>query len=101
MPTAAITPNITRNMPPITGMGMLASMAPTFPKMPLRSMAQAPAMITIRLPTCAKRKRRQSHTDWQRKARGQAPEPACQVSAAALALALHGTFRDRSGYSCW
>lgn len=51
IPTAVIMPNITRNRPPMTGVGMLASIAPAFPKTPLRSMAQAPAMITMRLPT--------------------------------------------------
>lgn len=65
-----ITPNITINMPPITGTGMLASIAPTFPKMPLRSMAQAPAMITTGLPTWDKMKRRESDTEQQRQARG-------------------------------
>lgn len=59
IPTAVIMPNITRNMPPMTGVGMLANIAPTFPKTPLRSMVQAPAMITMRLPTWGKRKRRQ------------------------------------------
>ena len=53
IPTAVMTPNITRNMPPITGVGMVAKAAPIFPNTPIRSSKQPAATITILLPTCS------------------------------------------------
>ena len=53
IPTAVMTPNITRNMPPITGVGMVANAAPIFPNMPIRSSTQPATTITILLPTCS------------------------------------------------
>ena len=53
IPTAVMTPNITRNMPPITGVGMVANAAPIFPNMPIRSSTQPAATITTLLPTCS------------------------------------------------
>lgn len=53
MPTAVMIPNITRYMPPITGLGMVANAAPIFPKTPMRSSTQPAATITILLPTCS------------------------------------------------
>lgn len=55
IPTAVMTPNITRNMPPITGVGMVAKAAPIFPNRPIRSSKQPAATITILLPTCRAR----------------------------------------------
>ena len=55
IPTAEMIPNITRNMPPITGVGMVANAAPIFPNMPIRSNTQPAATITILLPTCSTR----------------------------------------------
>ena len=55
IPTAVMTPNITRNMPPITGVGMVANAAPIFPNMPIRSSTKPAATITILLPTCSTR----------------------------------------------
>lgn len=52
IPTAVMTPNITRNMPPITGVGMVANAAPIFPRTPIRSSTQPAATITDLLPTC-------------------------------------------------
>ena len=82
IPTAVMTPNITRNMPPITGVGMVAKAAPIFPNTPIRSSTQPAATITILLPTCSA----QGDGGWRRSsalARLRAPE------ASALLLGHH------------
>lgn len=50
-PAAEMTPNITRNMPPITGSGIVVKMAATFPIMPMTTIKTPLNSITIRLPT--------------------------------------------------
>lgn len=58
IPTAAIIPNITRNMPPMTGSGMVMNTAPNFPKIP-RTIIRIPVVWrTSLLPTWKKRKKR-------------------------------------------
>lgn len=51
-PTAVMMPNITRNIPPMMGVGMLANTAPILPNMPVKSRTKPPATMTILLPTC-------------------------------------------------
>lgn len=51
-PTAAIIPNITKNIPPMTGVGIVLKMAPIFPNNPIMTMMTPLATITMRLPTC-------------------------------------------------
>ena len=51
MPTAAIIPNITRNIPPITGSGMVMKTAPNLPKIPRRIIRIPVVWRTRRLPT--------------------------------------------------
>ena len=51
IPTAAIIPNITRNMPPITGSGMVIKTAPNFPKIPRTIIRMPVVWMTNLLPT--------------------------------------------------
>lgn len=51
IPTAAIIPNITRNMPPMTGSGMVIKTAPNFPNMPRMIIRMPVVWRTSRLPT--------------------------------------------------
>lgn len=50
-PAAEMTPNITMNMPPITGVGIVVNMAPTLPNTPMTTIKTPLAIITMRLPT--------------------------------------------------
>lgn len=52
MPAAVMTPNMMRNIPPITGVGMVVKMAPILPSSPIKIMNTPLRRITIRLPTC-------------------------------------------------
>ena len=49
--TFMYSPNITRNMPPTTGSGMVTNSAPNLPKQPSTIIIIPPTCITIRLPT--------------------------------------------------
>lgn len=51
-PAALMTPNITRNIPPTTGSGMVVKMAATLPKIPIKTIKAPLVKITILLPTC-------------------------------------------------
>lgn len=69
-PTAAITPNITRNMPPMTGSGIVIKIAPNFPKIP-RMIIRIPAVWrTNLLPTysCIKKEHMYSQYGAHKKA---------------------------------
>lgn len=55
IPAAAMTPNITKNMPPITGDGIVVKIAPTLPNTPMTTIKTPLATITMRLPTCKKK----------------------------------------------
>ena len=50
-PAAEMTPNITMNMPPITGVGIVVNIAPTLPNTPMTTIKTPLAIITMRLPT--------------------------------------------------
>lgn len=52
MPVAVMTPNMIRNIPPSTGVGMVVKMAPILPNIPIRIMKTPLRRITVRLPTC-------------------------------------------------
>lgn len=52
MPVAVMTPNMIRNIPPSTGVGMVVKMAPILPSIPIRIMKTPLRRITVRLPTC-------------------------------------------------
>ena len=56
-PAAEMTPNITINMPPITGSGIVVKMATTFPIIPMTTIKTPLTTITIRLPTCKNKKK--------------------------------------------
>lgn len=51
-PAADMTPNITRNIPPITGVGIVVNIAPTLPSIPIITIKTPLTTITMRLPTC-------------------------------------------------
>lgn len=53
-PAAEMTPNITMNIPPITGDGIVVNIAPTLPKTPMTTIKTPLATITMRLPTYKK-----------------------------------------------
>lgn len=52
IPAAAMTPNMTINIPPTTGLGMVAKMAPILPKTPMNIMMTPLTRITALLLTC-------------------------------------------------
>ena len=54
-PAAEMTPNITMNMPPITGVGIVVNIAPTLPNTPMTTIKTPLAIITMRLPTFEKK----------------------------------------------
>lgn len=51
-PTADMIPNMTKNIPPMIGVGIVLKMAPIFPNNPIMAMMTPLATITMRLPTC-------------------------------------------------
>lgn len=51
-PAALMTPNITINIPPITGSGIVVKTAPILPKTPIKTIKTPLVKITILLPTC-------------------------------------------------
>lgn len=55
-PAAAMTPNITMNIPPITGDGIVVNIAATLPSMPITTIKTPLTTITMRLPTCEKKR---------------------------------------------
>lgn len=62
IPTAVIIPNITRNIPPMTGTGMVIKIAPNFPKIPRKIIRTAVVWRTNLLPTWNKNSRTNSYT---------------------------------------
>lgn len=52
IPAAVMTPNMMMNIPPITGVGIVAKTAPILPKTPIKIMKMPLSRITVRLPTC-------------------------------------------------
>lgn len=56
-PAAAMTPNITMNIPPITGDGIVVNIAATLPSTPMTTIKTPLTTITMRLPTCEKNRK--------------------------------------------
>lgn len=52
IPAAVMTPNMIRNIPPITGSGMVVKIAPNLPSIPNKIITTPLRRITVRLPTC-------------------------------------------------
>lgn len=52
IPAAEMTPNMIKNIPPMTGVGMVVKMAPILPSIPIKIMKTPLSRITVRLPTC-------------------------------------------------
>ena len=52
IPAAAMTPNMIRNIPPITGAGIVVNAAPILPSIPIKIMKTPLRRTTVRLATC-------------------------------------------------